>query len=107
MMNMMSPAQKAAATRAARKAGFASPASADNTAQARNANVTLDLVIREDYKSLVITFRFAEDGVPLSRAETPELERALLDLCVRSDLIDDELVGHSQTLFCGNVANAD
>jgi len=103
---MLSPAQRAAQTRAARKAGFASPAPADNTAQARNANVTLDLVIREDYRSLVITFRFSEDGNVLSRAETPELERALLDLSLRASVGLRELVGHDTTLFCGAVANA-
>ncbi len=106
-VTLLSPAQRAAATRAARKAGFVpNTASTDNTASARNANVSLDLVIREDNLDLVLTFRFVQDGEVLSRVNTPDLERALLDLSVRARLEDGELVGHAGTLFCGPIANA-
>ncbi len=103
----LSPAQRAAQTRAARKGGLVSTAvGTENTAAARNANVTLDLVISETERDLVLTFRFVQDGNVLTREDTPDLERALLDLSVRARLEDGELVGHAGTLFCGSIANA-
>lgn len=106
-MNFMSPAQKAAQTRAARKQGVDPAAStAENTAMARNPDHLLQLVISETERELVITFRFIKDGKVLSRDDTQELERPLLDLCMRSRVVDGELTGHKQVLFCGPTANA-
>ncbi len=104
----LSPAQRAAQTRAARKAGLATPtaANAENTALARNADVLLDLVIREDALALAIGFRFVKDGNVLSRADTPELERGLLDLGLFAYLGESELFGYRETVFRGAIANA-
>ena len=106
-MNFMSPAQKAAQTRAARKQGLEPQTSTgENTAQARNPDHSLQLVLSETERDLVITFRFVKDGEVLCRDDTQELERPLLDLCLRSRVIDGELTGHNQLLFSGPTANA-
>lgn len=98
----LTPAQRAAQTRAANK-GLTNPAKAQPSAQ-RGAGVELELVISEtgsDGGALTVRFRFRVGEEPAKPDQIAPGELALTDLRVIAWAEKGELVGHHTTRLSG------